>query len=553
MQKILKFDIGLIENYYADEDADFALLHLEFLSDGYNSHGIPITTEILKRDASTILGKPIVAKYDQYTQDVQGHETDEIMVGYVPNNANITFKDTENGLFACVDGLISKLYSNDVYKLYQTHNHRAVSVEMTIDWEESDESETVSGIHIRGVTLLGLTYQPSCTLASSKIVQFSLEEVNNFYETKLQDQLINFAERRKRKMTSTNYKINDKELKTTPWGQIDKIELRNKIMSATNRASLVHKVYGIVENGWEQAPSEKLQYPLMELINDTLYYNRYALSSALAYARQNNEEKVINKIQKLYKHFGLKEDNTEGEDNKMKNTKFEIEGREAWGDVIKQVQSHEGKDAYVDSIEKDHIIYTIKNVRYRVEADVEVGKDDKSVKATIKWDTKKKDVDQKMSDYSFKDCKSLEEKLEKIDKMSADENVDASAIAEMLKQEAQTNKQLAEQLEEKEHIIMEYEAELTELREFKSQCMSEKKTLEVDSTMSEIKEFIDDNKFKELKEEGMNCDFEILEGWKNKVRALAFENTKQKITHSGRLWSMGFGNPEPQSNKGLWD
>ena len=77
--------------------------------------------------------------------------------------------------------------------------------------------------------------------------------------------------------------------------------------------------------------------------------------------------------------------------------KFEIEGREAWGDVIKEVQDHEGKDAYVESVEKDHIIYKIgkDGDRMTVKADVKVGKDDKKVSAKIDWDTKKKDADQK--------------------------------------------------------------------------------------------------------------------------------------------------------------
>lgn len=40
----------------------------------------------------------------------------------------------------------------------------------------------------------------------------------------------------------------------------------------------------------------------------------------------------------------------------MAAEKFEIEGREAWGEIIKKVQSHEGQGVYVDSVEKDHII-----------------------------------------------------------------------------------------------------------------------------------------------------------------------------------------------------
>ena len=53
----------------------------------------------------------------------------------------------------------------------------------------------------------------------------------------------------------------------------------------------------------------------MELVGDTFYYNRYALSSALAYAKQENETSVINKVEKLYKKFNL--DDEGGDDKNM--------------------------------------------------------------------------------------------------------------------------------------------------------------------------------------------------------------------------------------------
>ena len=52
---------------------------------------------------------------------------------------------------------------------------------------------------------------------------------------------------------------------------------------------------------------------------------------------------TVSKVLKLYKKFKLAE---EGEEENMSKAKFEIEGREAWADVIAQVQEHEGKDAY---------------------------------------------------------------------------------------------------------------------------------------------------------------------------------------------------------------
>jgi hypothetical protein len=67
----------------------------------------------------------------------------------------------------------------------------------------------------------------------------------------------------------------------------------------------VHDVYALVEDGWEESPSEHLKYPIMELSGDTFYYNRYGLASALAYAKQENETEVVSKVMKLYKKFKL--------------------------------------------------------------------------------------------------------------------------------------------------------------------------------------------------------------------------------------------------------
>ena len=96
-------------------------------------------------------------------------------------------------------------------------------------------------------------------------------------------------------------------------------------MKAINKATLVKAVYALVEDGWEEAPSEHLKYPIMQLVGDTFYYNRGALASALAYAKKENEQEVINKVEKLYKKFKL--DNEGGDDEVMseKKKKFEQE------------------------------------------------------------------------------------------------------------------------------------------------------------------------------------------------------------------------------------
>lgn len=208
---------------------------------------------------------------------------------------------------------------------------------------------------------------------------------------------------------------------------------------------------------------------------------------------------------------------------------FEIEGRRAWGEIIKKVQDHEGKGVYVDSVEKDHIIYTKDDVRYRVEADVKVGKDDKSVDADIKWDTVKKDKDQKMAEDEAK-YKEAEDKKMSDDCDYKDDDHDDEDEEDFSKKCAEMEKKI----EERDNIIMEknkkmedMEKELAELREFKKTCMEKDKACAVESTMNEIKDFMNDEMFESLRNEGMACEFEQIDAWKNKVKAACFEAVKK--------------------------
>lgn len=279
-------------------------------------------------------------------------------------------------------------------------------------------------------------------------------------------------------------------------------------MKASNRASLVKDVYMDVEEGWEDAPSEKLKYPVMELKDDTFVYNRGGLSSALGYAKTEGNKDVVNKVESIYKKLDL--DDGKGGDKKMEDAKkLAIEGREAWGEVIKEVQSHEGKNVYVDSIEKDHIIYTKDGVRYRVEADVEVGKDDKTVKADIKWDTIKKDRVQKMQkeemDDDMDDCDcedmSIEKAMEKI-------------------------KKLEKEIREKKNIIMDMQEENKTLKEFRKTVMEKEKVACVNDTLEELKDFVSPEEMEDYRKSGLACDPREMEGWKNMVKAKAFEVVK---------------------------
>lgn len=562
-QETVKFNIDLLVNYIGDENPDYGVLRLNFLSDGYNSHGIPITTDILKACASTILGKPIVAKYNTFTDDVEGHETDEIMVGYVPETAEVQFEDSDNGLFACVDGLVSKLYATNVYELYTTNNQRAVSVEMNLVWSDENE-EVLESFNIRGVTLLGLNINPSCALATSTMVRFSLDDVNSYYAKHKNNLTLNeFAERRRIKMESKTYKINTDELKETPWDDVDKIEMRNKIMEASNKATLVKKVYMLVEDGWEDAPSEHLKYPVMQLVDDTFYYNRYGLASALAYAKQEGEDTVVSKIEKIYDKFDLDDEDKEDESKMSEEIKFAaVEIGDLWCQLTDALYKKLDWDWYVDGIyeESNQKFVIVKNraaESYRI--DFSLTEDG----LTLAEEMEKVKIEFTPTEETMKFA--VAEGYEKFTKFADDEPDDDSAEddepddedddkAKMSDEEMMSKiEELTQSLADKDEIIMGQEAELEELRKFKENVEEQTIKATVDETMSSVQKELSADQFEELQTEGMECKMSELDGWKNKVKAVAFEMMSHNKDTKVEMWRVGSPQKaQQQQGNSMW-
>ena len=81
-------------------------------------------------------------------------------------------------------------------------------------------------------------------------------------------------------------------------------------------------------------------------------------------------------------------------------------------------------------------------------------------------------------------------------------------------------------IEERDHIIMDKDAELEELRAFKKGVEDREKAMSIEAVLAEIKGCVDETKMSELRSEGMIYEFANLDAWSNKVKAMAFEATK---------------------------
>ena len=544
MEKDFKFAVEDIQRLNVEEydENEYCVARMKFLSTRPNSHGLKFSEEVLKRDAKTVLGTWIVA--EMLAGDFLTHTPAESIIGIVPKDQDVEFVEADDGyLDAYVDVVLSKRYAKDAYDVFVKDNNRSVSIEFNYSRPEDDEYEVESFV-IRGTTILGKTINPAVPKANITVTRFSEEEANKFFAKVHNNSLTvlkKFVEERKESMAEGKaYKIDKSKdaMSETPWGDVDKTELRNKIMDAKNKAALVKAVYMLVEDGWEEAPSEKLKYPVMEIKGDSVVYNRYGLSSALAYAQKENESSVVSKVEAIYKKLGLGKE----EDAKMAEIEFAaVDIGDMWGKVFDALHA-KYPDGDLGSVYRIEGIYEESNkkfaiirrkdedTKYRLDFSLteegltladEIVKVELEIVETeeVRKFAEPEDVD-KYKKFEDEDDKDPDDDHD--DDSDDDDEDFAKKCVEMEKK-----------IEERDNIIMdkdkkikEMEEELADLREFKKTCMEKDKACAVEAVMNEVKDFMNDEQFKALREEGMACEFAQIDAWSNKVKAISFESVK---------------------------
>ena len=537
----MNYNFAITDAEILNENKDSRFLTMECLvcRSGENSHRIPITRDAIKDAAPTLQGVPLLAEFTYDDNDFYGHGVyeEENMVGFfVEEEPQLVEQDGE--LYIKGKAKLWKRYFPQAVDILKRKNGEApMSMEMEcLDWEEATPTKDgiVNKFQFLGVTLLSV--KPSIQGSKARVLSFS--EMKDEYNKENQSELEKFSEER-RKFMAQKYKINKTELKTTPWGDVDKTAMRNKIMKAINKATLVKSVYALVEDGWQDAPSEHLKYPIMELVGDTFYYNRYALSSALAYAKQENETSVINKVEKLYKKFNLDDeggdDKNMAEDKKKKMSEETLENQET--EVMEeQVESEDVEDMSEEEMQDEETF---------ADDDEEVDKADEDDEPD---DDDPEGSDENAEEFEESECSDNEEEM--CDgKMSLDVNVYAGAMLEMLKAETDEQRDEARKLglsdDEKLNIVMEecysIACELAELRQFRIDTLKEKTVFETTQILAEVKQDLPQDKYAELEAEAGKCQFEEVEDFRVKARAFAYEfGVKKKDKKKDEHIRMGF-------------
>lgn len=531
MEKKYSFAVDDLQRIQADDYAEdeFCIAKMGFLSTRPNSHGLIISEEVLRESASTVLNKWLVADMSA-VYDAGTHTDKEQIVGRIPDNQEVEFVEDEDGyLRAYVDVVISKIYAKNFCEIFERENNRAVSVEM-LTWGTDEDENDLVGFRIVGVTALGATVQPSCPQSDITFTRFSAEEADNFFAQAVGGltDLTKFVNERKRAMADKSYKVDKSKeaMSDDDWGSVNKTSMRNKIMEASNKSSLVKSVYALVESGWEDAPSEHLKYPVMQLKGDTFVYNRGALASALGYAKKEDETAVVSKVEKIYKKLGINSERKE-ETEMSEEEKKKLSEQEEMACKEKMSEEEKEKKENPDSTKGEE----------EKSAKMSEGNDDNSEDNKDNDEGKEEDEGEK------------KEMSEELAEMSAEE-----MKAELSR--------LQKCVEEKENIIMEkdtklseQEAELSDLREFKAGIEKESLSKDVEKVMADVKDFIDSTQFTELRDEGLACDTTNFDAWSNKVKATCFSAIQKKglKKQTRNVWS--FSAPtetEPSEPTDFW-
>ena len=550
MQREYNFAVEEIKRIeFSDYDEqEFSIARLGFISTRPNSHGIGIDEDCLRSSAPSALGMWIVAK--MFMGDATTHESDEHIVGMIPKDQDIEFFEDDDGyLRAYCDAIISKRYAADFCEIFENDNERAVSIEATFTMKPDDENEAES-FDIKGVTVLGKRIKPSCPESDITFVRFSESDAEDYYHARHGNAVSNltkFVEMRKHSMAEKKYvshPINtSKDAVYT--GEWDGNKAKQDLIKEKNYKSLAPKVCLNLEEGWEGREVTKLGYPVMGLFDGEWRYSTRALASALAYAKQNDEQEVLNKLKEIYDKLDLNEEGKEDDEKMSKEVAFAaVDLNLMWTKINDELHARNYDwHWYIDGIfEQDNkkfvIIRNGGGDRFRINFSyTEDGlfMDDEMVKVDIEF-IETDDIKRFSCPEEFKHLMGEEGEPE----------------------------EPKDEPDEKDAIIMQKDAEIDELRKELDELKAYKAAIEekeiakrVEDILDEVKDYLDDDKYQELRTEGLACGKDEIDAFSNKVKAQCF-NAFKKAAKKNADKIFAFSKPieiqkKDMSTMNVWD
>ena len=561
MEKLIDFAVEDIEQIQFDDydEKEFAIAKVGFMSNRPNSHKLEISEEVLRKNANTVLGKWMVVKMDFMGLDAEGHDPQEHIVGFFPKDQEIEFVEDEDGYIrAYATAVISKIYAKDYCKMFDGDNERAVSIEMMCNTENGkDMDDKVLSFTIVGVTTLGKAIRPSIPESDVSFVRFSQEKATAYFSELNEHNLTplkKFAKERIANMAKEDY-VNH-PISTSKddiyEGEWDGQKAKQDLVKEKNFKSLAPKVCVKLEEGWEDREVTKLGYPVMMLYDGKWVYSTKGLSSALGYAKKEDETAVVNKIEKIYKKLGL----DDGKEVKSEMAEIEFSAvniDDMWGRIWDIIEQKREWDYSISGIyEEDNQKFAILKNRdqnlYRLNFTLtEEGLTASDEVIEVKQDFIDTDNIRKFSEpENVEQYQKFAEVEPEKKEMSLEEAMDKIA-------------NLESEIEKRDNIIMENEKsmkekdiELSDLRTFKQTCMEAERGSKVEAVMSEVSKFMDKTQAEESRKEGLTCEFSAVDAWANKVKASVFDKMSKASAKEGDFTRMS-APVEIKKTGSVWD
>lgn len=344
---VSKIDIEEINN------GDFLKLKLYAISDTVNRNGSEFLREGFEESIPTIYNKPILAYFNKSMGDTEEHNSRvdidqygdvfydydydgaEKPVGVIPESAEIYVEQVDGKNWVVINpAYIWVEYNKRLIDVIKRQITKKVSVEIeAVDsWEEAGV-EKIRVWKFLGITILGKDrngnlieegiegahlvldgYENSNTFNSYKSkFRFAMSSDKATYSSDILEKYGVTSDSSSEEFAKQDEYGTGKPIKVDKskeavsddsWGGVDKTSLRNTVLEARNYKTLVKSVYLDVQEGWEESPSEKLKYPVMQYKNGKFVYNAGGLLSAQQYG-EKYDESIAKKALTIRKRLGL--------------------------------------------------------------------------------------------------------------------------------------------------------------------------------------------------------------------------------------------------------
>ena len=567
MNNVVRFTINKY-NIQDISDNQLAKIEMWVAKNGDNKHNLPITEDAIRQSADTLVGKPILYKYNKYTKDFMGHEIDEIPCGVVLSKDDIRFEYDENKeLWLVCTAYIWKYYCPEVLEVFKKHDgEKPISMEIQIvDSQQKDEKTEILSFVFLGVTLIGDS--PAIPNAKATVLKFSemVEEVKK----------ILFAVPKEDIGKNDPIKIDLSKKSadmTTPWGSVDKIQLRDSILKAKNYKTLVNKCYLVVEDGWEDSPSLKLKYPVCRIKDNILVLCKSGCEAALSFLERNTNADYYKsakaKLKKYYKILGLDTSNfscKDGEDMKFNKEEFAqtfgITANEMWSflsaacnDVKYKNGDIECSKYWMRDYDEDYIYAKDKESNKTVAIPYSI--EDGVAKLNLEGVKRAKMTYVIIDD----DSDEKDDLMDFVNKKIAEKEQEFATEKEQLNSEITTYKEKIAELEEISEkfstLEKDFEAlkeENTKLLEFKTNVEEQERKSKIEFAINSVADDLTQEQIDEWREKAK--EFSNPDDFSNAIKAFAYSVAKSK--NKGDVGSIrvpiNIDIVDDNTNKSLWD